>query len=80
MSENDRGEREHGRRTSGGVEVTDALIERLAAQAEQGYDLDKVPRRRRCEAHARKGTGTGMCDRRLDRHGCCDRAGDHLDD
>ena len=39
------------KRTSGGVEVTDALIERLAAQAEQGYDLDSSrpprPSRRR---------------------------------
>lgn len=29
-------------RTSGGVPVTEALIERLAAQAEQGYDVDKL--------------------------------------
>lgn len=38
-------------RTSGGVEVTDALIERLAARAEQSYDLDSPrpprPSRRR---------------------------------
>lgn len=34
----------------------------------------------RCEAQARKGTGTGMCDRPLDRHGNCDRAGDHITD
>lgn len=31
-----------------------------------------------CDANARRGTGTGMCDRPLDEHGQCDRAGDHL--
>lgn len=33
----------------------------------------------RCEAQARKGTGTGICDRPLDTNGYCDRANDHLD-
>lgn len=31
-----------------------------------------------CEANARKGTGTGICDRPLDELGQCDRASDHL--
>lgn len=35
---------------------------------------------RRCEADARKGTGTGTCNRPLDSHGQCDRAADHLGD
>jgi hypothetical protein len=35
-------------------------------------------RANRCEANARRGTGTGTCDRPLDSHGQCDRAGDHL--
>jgi hypothetical protein len=34
----------------------------------------------RCEALARKGTGTGVCDRPLDDHGQCDRASDHQED
>lgn len=29
-------------RTSGGVEVTDALVERLVDEAERGYDLDRL--------------------------------------
>lgn len=36
-------------------------------------------RMRACEANAKKGTGSGMCDRPLDQHGYCDRASDHLD-
>lgn len=32
-----------------------------------------------CDAHTRKGTGSGMCDRLLDKHGQCDRASDHID-
>lgn len=31
-----------------------------------------------CDANARRGTGTGVCDRPLDQHGQCDRAADHL--
>lgn len=31
----------------------------------------------RCEALAVKGTGHGICDRPLDQHGQCDRAGYH---
>ncbi len=31
----------------------------------------------RCEAHATKGTGTGICDRLLDERGQCDRASSH---
>lgn len=34
-------------RTSGGVELTDELIERLAAEAEAGYDVSKLQPRRR---------------------------------
>lgn len=36
------------------------------------------PRARRCEAHARRGTGTGVCDTALDEHGICPRADEHL--
>jgi hypothetical protein len=32
-----------------------------------------------CEANARRGTGTGMCDRPLNEHGYCDRAADHIE-
>lgn len=31
-----------------------------------------------CDANAKRGTGTGVCNRPLDEHGQCDRAGDHL--
>jgi hypothetical protein len=31
-----------------------------------------------CQKQSRKGTGHGMCGRRLDRHGLCDRASDHV--
>jgi hypothetical protein len=31
-----------------------------------------------CEALARRGTGTGMCNRPLDERGQCDRASDHI--
>jgi hypothetical protein len=31
--------------TSGGVPVTDELVERLAAEAEAGYDVDSLKRR-----------------------------------
>lgn len=31
-----------------------------------------------CEADARRGTGTGVCERLLDRHGYCDRASAHV--
>lgn len=37
------------------------------------------PTRRRCDANARKGTGTGMCDAPLDEHGNCPNAGNHID-
>jgi hypothetical protein len=33
----------------------------------------------RCEAPARKGTGTGTCGSLLDRHGLCPKAGSHLE-
>lgn len=33
---------------------------------------------KRCEAEARKGTGTGMCNQPLDEHGNCPRANDHI--
>lgn len=33
---------------------------------------------RYCDANARRGTGTGICDRPLDEIGQCDRASDHL--
>jgi hypothetical protein len=32
----------------------------------------------RCSENARRGTGTGACDRPLDGYGQCDRASDHL--
>lgn len=40
---------------------------------------DQPLRRRRCEEHARKGTGTGMCDHWLDEHGQCVNASNHLE-
>lgn len=33
-------------KTRSGVEITDALVERLAAKAEAGYDADEILRRR----------------------------------
>ena len=38
--------RSYGRSKSG-VELTDELLERMAAQAEAGFDVDKLIRRRR---------------------------------
>lgn len=32
----------------------------------------------RCDAEARRGTGTGACDSPLDARGQCERAGRHL--
>lgn len=34
-------------RTKSGVPITDELVERLARQAEDGYDVDEIVRRRR---------------------------------
>jgi hypothetical protein len=39
----------------------------------------RQPRARRCDERARKGTGEGRCEARLDRHGQCPDAGNHLD-
>jgi hypothetical protein len=36
------------------------------------------PKVRRCDENARKGTGYGMCDAPLDRHGGCPNAGNHV--
>ena len=36
----------HGK-TIGGVPITDELIDKLAKEAEQGYDVDEILRRRR---------------------------------
>ncbi|MGA2012230.1 MAG: CopG family transcriptional regulator [Solirubrobacteraceae bacterium] len=33
-------------KTKSGVEITDELVERLAAKAEAGYDVDEILRRR----------------------------------
>jgi len=35
---------------------------------------------RRCEALARKGTGTGTCNLPLDEHGYCAARGEHISD
>lgn len=44
-----------------------------------GYFDDPDPEEpERCEANAKRGTGTGMCNRPLDETGHCDREGDHL--
>lgn len=32
----------------------------------------------RCDAEAKKGTGTGVCNAPLDEHGNCPRAGSHV--
>jgi hypothetical protein len=55
----------------------------IAFRSECGYPPDchrpPVPRDPpRCDARATKGTGEGICDRLLDEHGQCDRAGAHL--
>jgi len=34
-------------KTAGGVEITDQLVERLAREAEEGFDVDEILRRRR---------------------------------
>jgi hypothetical protein len=36
----------HGK-TASGAPITDDLIERLAKEAEEGFDVDEIPRRRR---------------------------------
>lgn len=61
------------------------IDEVVANLAEVGYDLTDESRADiaglvpRCEAYARKGTGTGICDRPVDGLGQCDRASDHID-
>jgi hypothetical protein len=40
--------------------------------------LGELDEPERCEANAKRGTGTGMCNRPLDETGHCDREGDHL--
>jgi len=47
-----------------------------ALLSEQSYPH----RSRRCEANARKGTGTGLCDTVLSVHGICLNAGDHIEE
>jgi hypothetical protein len=34
----------------------------------------------KCEALARKGTGTGICDKPLDHHGVCPQPWDHIEE
>lgn len=36
-----------GGRTASGVPITDQLVDKLAKEAEQGYDVDEILRRRR---------------------------------
>ncbi|MGH7857181.1 MAG: CopG family transcriptional regulator [Candidatus Binatia bacterium] len=36
-----------GRRTSGGIELTEELIEKLADEAERGYDVERLAKRGR---------------------------------
>lgn len=43
---------------------------------DDGYDGDEEPER--CEADARRGTGTGVCLSPLDTNGNCGRASEHL--
>src|SRR2546423_1878528 len=43
--ENQRNKRSHG--TSGGIELTDEVVEQLADEAEQGYDLSQLGERER---------------------------------
>lgn len=51
-----------------------AIREKRASEAEIAALDGEV----RCGYRARKGTGEGVCDRPLDGHGRCDRAGDHI--
>lgn len=58
--------------TSGGVELTDELMERLAAEAERGYDVSRlrpiVPRADRQVACGLCARSVGITDGRLDPH------------
>lgn len=45
MADNHDEDTKHG--TSGGIELTDELIENLAREAERGYDVEDLRRRRR---------------------------------
>lgn len=36
------------------------------------------PAPKRCDEHARQGTGYGVCDAPLDGHGQCPNAGNHV--
>jgi hypothetical protein len=65
------------------IEQARAAMRQLGAELQRdaekiGAILDEEPVSR-CEVAARKGTGEGVCDRPLDKHGQCDRAADHLD-
>jgi hypothetical protein len=48
---------EHDDRTSGGVPVTDELVQRLSAEADAGYDVDALRRR-----GGRRPLGSGPAD------------------
>lgn len=65
--------------------VRDIVAQSLAEAEQDRLGRPPVPRdhlgaKQRCEANARRGTGTGMCDRPLDAHGYCDRASDHIEE
>lgn len=57
------------------------ILDRMAPiQPAEPSNLDRLDGVgvKRCEANAKRGTGTGMCNRPLDETGHCDREGDHL--
>lgn len=50
-----------------------------SARCDKHEGLALPPRGRRCDSLTRKGSGVGICDRPLDRHGYCDRPSDHVE-
>jgi hypothetical protein len=72
-------------RLNGEQHLPDDIESVVALLDEEGYDLTAESRSDiaglvpRCEANARKGTGTGICDRPLGGSDQCDRASDHIE-
>ena len=60
-------------------DTREEIQRRLREYEENGGGQYRIRTQERCDANARKGTGTGVCDRLLDDRGVCDRAADHVE-
>ncbi|QXV57428.1 hypothetical protein [Amycolatopsis sp. TNS106] len=62
-----------------GEGTLDAQLPACPGRPSTLVSVPSIPTALRCEANARRGTGTGTCGQPLDVHGQCLRASDHLD-